>query len=157
MSPPPPAGHPPRAPASAPGAPRHPAASHPGFEPLDPDDEPTVIGHASALARVLAAVDDGFRRMGELLGLSREVSALREQLVEQGHALELERLERLRLADRVQALEKSAETTGQHQREDVQRELERMRGSQAHWVRYAVGVAIGAVVALLIAALTRRP
>lgn len=132
---------------------RHPAASHPGFEE---DIAPTSTSGGAALAQVLATVNSGFRQLGDMLSFHAEMTALREAVLELRHRLEIEQLARKTLEDRVKELEEDVEDTGEHQRKDIDRELERMRGSQAHWVRYAVGAVVAAVATLLITTLTRR-
>lgn len=152
-------GQPPRGPAAstnlratAPSA-RHPAASHPGFEQeeLAP---PATSG--AGLAAVLASVNAGFRQLADLLSLHAELTGLREAVLELRHQLEIERLARKTLEDRVKELEEDVEDTGQHRQKDIDRELERMRGSQAHWVRYVIGAVVAAVATLLVTVLTRR-
>ncbi len=139
-----------RAPAATLGrAPRHPAANHPGFEP---HEAPTTV----PIAQVLAAVNAGFQRLGELLALERELGALRDRVSTHAHDLEIERLQRAKLEERVKELEKDVEDTGQHRQKDIEKELERMRGSQAHWVRYVIGAVVAAVVTLLMTVLARR-
>lgn len=128
-----------------PPPPRHPAASHPGFEP---QETPTSVPQ-TALAQVLGTVNQGFQRIADLLAQERRITTLE-------HTQEIERLERVRLAERVKDLEKDVDDTGQHSRKAIEAELDRMRGAQAHWVRYVVGAIVALVAGLLVSVLTRR-
>lgn len=161
MSPP---GSPPRNPNSRAVAgltlPRNPAASHPGFE-REEDTSPGGVVRQPVVGELAIVVRDGFAHLSTQLALRGEVDAVHKEYIALKHQFEIERIARTnfqaRTEERLRDLEEDLEDTGQHSKAALEKEIERMRGSQAHWVRYVIGAIVTAVVTLLLSVLLRKP
>jgi YesN/AraC family two-component response regulator len=111
--------------------------------------------------RILLVLD---RIEGKQEEQSRELSEVKGRVIALDAAhrstIQVCRATHKRVDERLQDLEEEQETTGLHEREQMQHEIDAYRASKSHWVRYAVAVLgtllTGGVVALITYALTHR-